>query len=333
MNIDAETALKQVDLRERFGGKALQLLGSGSSPAEILLMDLSKNLFGAGGELLTAERYHSFRADGKLSKIKKSSSISCSEISSLEVTSRSNYSRWKFSTDKDSFVISFTHYSGRNGLNASEIFWYDIREFPGRSALLYNLLEHVLKSSLLSAGGPGNPEYHRTLLNTALADFKAAPVLAADGMAGVTQSDPFKPWSDMQHAFAMFAAGAAISGGKMTDRFMKIFLEMDGIWADILERLLVELERQKQRGKMSVTAVESTSEQFDRLSSLWYLRRIARLNFAEKHMNPDDVLPWSIAILKPRALYTNRRVPSITDPDTDLIVSHIAEIRKGSRLV
>ncbi|MCD4707239.1 MAG: hypothetical protein K8S62_05825 [Candidatus Sabulitectum sp.] len=332
MKIDLDVMSTQMDTRERFGRVALELLGSGIAVDQIVLMSLSGGLFGKKGEILATDRYLSFKADRKLSKLKKSSSVSYNEISSLEVDSRSDYSCWTFNTGTDKFHLTFTNHGGRNKLNARDVFWYDVDAFPDRSHNFYGVLSRILSDSILSTTGLGDPEYHRNLLNTALKEFEDARILDADGITGVNQAR-CAPWGVMQEAFAMLLAGAAVAGERKPEKFMVLFNDLNEIWARILERLLIELERQSKRSKLAGYAPESTGEQFDRLSSLWYFHRIIRLNFAEKQMNPDDILFWSVKILQPRAVYFRRDHPPELrpKPNYELIKSHILEIRKYSK--
>ena len=332
MKMELDFASSQMDTKERFGRPALELLGSGLGVDQILRIKISGGMFGKSGEILAVDRYISFKANGKLSKLKKSKSVMYNEISKLGIDSRSDYCCWEFKTETDKFYVTFTNHGGRNKLKAQDVFWYDVDAFPRRSGDFYALLGRILKGTTLSSGGFGDPDFHRDLLNAALKEFEEAPVLDSDTIAGVNKIR-CAPWVELQNAFAMLLAGVAVAGEKKPEKFLELFNDMNDMWVRILERLLIEVERQDKRNKLTGYSAESTGEQFDRLSSLWYFHRIIRLSFAEKHMNPDDILFWRVKLLQPRAMYNRQRNVHelLPKPNIELIKAQILEIKEYQR--
>ena len=330
--MDLDFMSTQMDTKERFGRPALELLGSGLGVDQILRIKISGGLFGKSGEILSVDRYLSFKANSKLSKLKKSKSVMYNEISSLEIDSSSDHTCWEFKTEKDNFYVTFTNHGGRNRLSAQDVFWYDVDAFPKRSSDFYELLGKILTGTILTNGNLGDPAYHRELLNKAVKEFEEAVALDSQKISA-TDGVRCAPWVVLQNAFAMFLAGVAVAGDRKQEAFLALFNDLNDIWARILERLLLELERQSKKSKLAGYRAESLGEQFDRLSSLWYFRRIIRLNFAEKQMNPDDILFWSIKLLQPRAMYDRRRdyYELLPKPKVELIEAHIQEIKEYQR--
>jgi len=68
-------------------------------------------------------------------------------------------------------------------------------------------------------------------------------------------------------------------------------------------------------------------EKFQRLSSIWYLRQMASLHFASKHLPEDQTRAWPMKVLKPRAREgsrNNMKTLSIKLPEPEVYQEAIA---------
>lgn len=323
MLIAPKTVDTLTDARERFGSDILKLTASGESPSDIVMMEFSKGLFGAKGEFVTPEAFSKFKSNGKLSKLKSHERVPMAEVKELEGSSGSSYSIWDFKTDASSCRIRFVHHQGAR-------FRIEKDYIRKGSAVLWEVLGKTLGNSLLASNGLGDPQFHRDMIAEKLTEFKEAEVLVYDTMKDVGKPNPYGHWSELQHAFAMLVAGNAVSQNAKTDEFLGIFRYLDSVWADILERFIEELERQGKGLKSSARSINSTSDMFDRLSALWYLRTIIMLNFALKKAPDTAPGSWKASLLTPRAMErTNRNIPELHPmPDLDKMREEVAKHRR-----
>ena len=322
MLIAPKTVENLTDIRERLGTDVLKLTGSGDSPSQILMMEFSKGLFGAKGEFITPGSFTKFKSNGKLSKLKKAETIPCAEINDISSTSASAYSMWKMKTKTDDFMIRFVHHQG-SGFKIEKDY---IRK---GSAVLWEVLGRTLQNSLLSSEGLGEPEYHRDMIAESLNDFLEADVLVYDTIKDVKRAHPYILWSGVQRAFAFLVAGTAVSRDTKTAEFLELFDSLNSVWADILERFIRELERQGKGLKTSERSINSTSDMFNRLSAIWYMRTIIMLNFTQKKDPDHKPVSWKASILTPRAMErANRRIPELHPmPDLDKMQEEVEKHR------
>lgn len=322
MLIAPKTVEDLTDIRERLGSDVLKLTGSGESPSDIIMMEFSKGLFGAKGEFITPGSFTRFKSNGKLSKAKKIEAIPCAEVNDIVSTSASAYSMWKMKTETANYMIRFVHH--RSGG-----FRIEKEYIPMGSAVLWDILSKTLKNSLLSAEGLGDPEYHRDQIEESLVEFKEADVLVYDTIKDVKRPHPYVLWSSIQRAFAFLVAGTAVSQDTKTAEFLEIFNYLNSVWADILERFIQELERQGKGMKNSERSINSTSDMFDRLSAIWYMRTIIMLNFFHKKCPGDKPVTWKASLLTPRAMErAGKRIPELHPmPDLDKMREEVEKHR------
>jgi len=305
MLIAPKTVEDLTEIRERLGADVLRLTGSGDSPSNIIMMEFSKGLFGAKGEFITPGSFNKFKTNGKLSKLKKLETIPCSEVMDVTSTSASSYSTWKMKTKTADYMIRFVHH--QNGRFRIE------KDYIGKgSAVLWDVLSRTLGNSLFSAEGLGDPEYHRNQIAESLREFVEADVLVYDTIKDVNKPNPYVLWSGLQRAFALLVAGTAVSQETKTREFIEVFHYLNSVWADVLERFIQELERQGKGLKSSERSINSTSDMFDRLSAIWYMRTIIMLNFAKKNDAVYKPVTWKASLLTPRAMErAGKQIPEL----------------------
>jgi len=294
MLIAPKTVENLADIRERLGSDILKLTGSGESPSDMIMVEFSKGLFGAKGEFITPGNFTKFKSNGKLSKAKKIEKIPCAEVNDIASTSASAYSMWNMKTKTAQYMIRFVHHKS-GGFRIEKDY------IKTGSAVLWEVLGRTLRNSLLNAEGLGEPEYHRDMIAESLNEFLEADVLVYDTIKDVKKAHPYILWSGVQRAFAFLVAGTAVSQDTKTAEFLELFDSLNSIWADILERFIQELERQGKGLKTSERSINSTSDMFDRLSAIWYMRTIIMLNFTQKKDPDHKPVSWKASILTPRA--------------------------------
>lgn len=304
MRIDAGTADAMETAVAEHGGAIAGMPGLGASLADLTLFSLDRGMFGSRGELLAEDRFITFRSDRSFRRLKETKTIPFSGITSLEFDGAASWLRWTFRGAEEEFEIELENYTGRNGLGAGQIVWYDIDSFPSRSLLFYRAAGIVI-------GGSGtvsrfnHPAPVSRALEDAVASFEQSPSLVSESLS---QPNPYHLWTGLFNAFCAFLAGTTLSTGADSDAWMELFRSLDGLYARILERFLSEIDERSGAILSKESAISSLSDQFDRLTSLWYVRQIARLHFADRHADPASIRPWSLSVLTPRALRAGGRL-------------------------
>ncbi len=105
----------------------------------------------------------------------------------------------------------------------------------------------------------------------------------------------------LQIAFSTLLAATTTATDSNRDAYLDIFKSMDRIYISILKKLMVDYNAKLGNFFTLEQKIYEADEKFQRLSSLWYLRQIMNLNFAEKHLPEDENLAWPLKVLKPRA--------------------------------
>lgn len=292
MKINRNTVESFNDHRERFGDQLIRLNGEGAGKQDILMLEMKKGLFGSSGSFALPAGFISFKANGKLTKLKESKRLPADTVEELNVTARASYSNWTFTSGKEDFTVAFSafHKAG---------FTIEPEYLKDASAILWNLLGRTLTGSVFAGKGLGDPDHHRKELEEARNGFMDADVLAVDPLRA--SGDPFAPWTGMKRAFVWLLAGTAVSGENNTSAFLELYSSLDGIWADMLERFVSELENYGGKLKTSETVINMVHDMFDHFGAVWYFRTIIMLNFAQKKAGMDQP-SWKASLLAPRAL-------------------------------
>jgi hypothetical protein len=298
MRIDQDTR----DLLERhaaeFGGGVQGLTGINLSSTT--LFELKKSLFGGKGILFTRDALVEFGCDRGFSRLKDSKRQPWRELTSLETDGASTWTRWRFHGPVRDVELELEHYRGRNGLGAGQIFWYDPEEFPVRAALFYDTAAMILADSPMRSMYDGTAAAVRTL-DEAVSAFEAGPLHSES----VTLNNPFAAWSGMRDAFAAVVAGTMLASDRDAQEWQRVLSSLDLYYARVLARFLREIE-EKSSSLMRESAILSLGDQFDRLTSLWYTRQIARLCFSARR--GWETLDWTMGLLAPRPLQAGNRL-------------------------
>lgn len=324
MKIDLDTLEKQKEIAAKSGGAVAALLGLDGSLEEQPLFVLERGLLGSGGEVLTSDRHIEFKSDRGFSKLKGSSSIKYSDVTRLTFDGLASWHRWTFDGPREKFEIALIYYGSRNGIGPGDHMWYDIDTFPARSAAFWHAAGTVLRGSGIPTGAAFTSTVERGL-DESVGMFEQSPQLAFDGLTQITRNDVYAPWTALYDAFSQVVAGACASSEEQARDWLVLFRKLDGFYARILFRFMAEIERQGGRMLERETAILSLGDQFQRLASLWYLRQIVRVHLAEKHLSQDEIRPWTLKILTPRArIYGNEK--KIQIPEQSLFEEQIAAL-------
>lgn len=304
MRIDAGTA----DSLDAMTGERLDALSSmlglpaGLDPGAFVTLD--PGLFGTKGEVLTPEGHVSFKCDNGLKKLKKEVTTLYREVTSVEFDGTGPFFRWAFRGPDGGFDLELSNYEGRNGLGARQIFWYDIDEYPVRSGLFYRAAGQVVsRCAARSLFDHPSPVSRR--IAEAVAAFEASPWLVTESLS---QPNPYILWAGLFDGFCSFLAGSTMACDADAQGWVELFLSLDGFYARILTRFLREIDERSGPSLSREPSILALSDQFDRLSALWYARRIARLHFAEGRLDVQRIREWNPSLLTPRALQAGGKV-------------------------
>lgn len=318
MKIDQDTRQRMTTQASDFGGALTGLLPSAAPPGSCTLFEIRKGLLGSEGELLCPDRYIRFRSDRGLSRLKQSSEQPYGELTGLSMDGGSCWTRWRFEGPVSGFEIELEHYRGRNGLGPGQIIWYDIDEFPVRAGIFFDAASAVLSRSP-QCTLYDNPAAASRTLDEALRAFEDGP-LHTDSLS---QPDPYHVWTGMRQAFSAVLAGTMLSGDRDEAGWKEVFDRLDDCYAGVLSRFLPEMDAGS-RAIPGESAIHRLSDQFERLSSLWYTRQIARICFAGRR--GLEAREWSLSILTPRALQAGGRI-SIRLRERSMYEEEIARLR------
>lgn len=304
MRIDAGTA----DAMEAMTGERLDAISSMLGLPAVLapgaFVTLDSGLFGMNGEVLTPEGHVFFKCDKGLKKPKKAVTTLYREVTSIEFDGTGPFFRWTFKGPDGGFDLELANYDGRNGLGARQIFWYDIDGYPVRSGLFYRAAGQVVsRSGARSLFDHPSPVSRR--IEEAVSAFETSPGLVSGSLS---QPNPYFLWSGVFDGFCSFLAGSTMACDADAPGWVDLFLSLDGFYARILTRFLKEIDERSGPSLSRESSILALSDQFDRLSALWYARRIARLHFAEGRLDAQRIREWNPSLLTPRALQAGGKV-------------------------
>lgn len=302
MKIRLDTLEKMPAAVDSYGEKVSALLCLGSHLRDQPFALVSKKLFGGSGEVFTRDRYISFKSNGGFTKLKEQVSIPYSEVTVFEPSNGSTGLDWHFRSADSSFSIGLVYYGSVKGIAPRDIFWYQMKEFPPRSGAFFKLLSAVVpETGFTSSLRPSSVKR----------DIEDAMSLL-QGNSTPEASDPYAEFTAFQAAFSRFLAGTAMANDDNTDDYLEIFRGMDTAFAAILKKLMAEYNAGMGGMFSGEQRIYDADEKFQRLSSLWYLRQMASLHFASKHLAKEDIRHWSLKVLKPRARrYSSNGRPTI----------------------
>lgn len=298
MRFDKDSAAGIEAVSEEQMGAVSSMLGlpAGLRPGAFITLD--SGLFGTKGEVLTPEGHVSFKCDKGLKKTKKTVTTLYRDVTSVEFDGTGPFFRWTFKGPDGGFDLGLVNYEGRNGLGATQIFWYDIDEYPVRSGLFYRAAGQVVsRCSARSDFDHPSPVSRR--IEEAVSAFENSPRLVSGSLA---QPNPYHLWSGVFGGFCSFVAGSTLSSDADASGWVELFLSLDGFYARILTRFLREIDDQSGPSLSRESAILALGDQFDRLTAIWYARQIARLHFARTRLDGSEIREWDIRLLTPRAL-------------------------------
>jgi hypothetical protein len=141
----------------------------------------------------------------------------------------------------------------------------------------------------------------------------------------VTQNDVYAPWTAVYRAVSWALAGFSASSGDEADAWLGLFRKLDGFYARVLRRLQGEIETLGGRLLDRESAILSISDQFERLSGIWYIRQMLRVHLAETRIPAGEIRPWTLKLLKPRARRFANEV-KISLPEPGLFEEQLKEL-------
>ncbi len=299
MKIQLDTLEKMPLAMDSYGDKITGLLKLGSHLRDQPFAVVEKKLFGGGGEVFTPDRYISFKANKGFSKLKEQNTLNYSDVTSFEPGNGSTGLDWDFIGARGKFTIGLVYYGTVKGIAARDIFWYQLEEFPIRSRAFYDLLSRVVPRTGLT-GELKSASVKRTLEN-AMGFFQgtlSAEDIGFDLNPGNAQYPEFHA---LQRAFSYFLAGTTMAVDSTVEAYLDIFRSLDHIYSGILQKLMAEYNTKLGNIFNREQKIYEADEKFQRLSSIWYLRQMASLHFASKHLPTEEIRHWSVKVLKPRA--------------------------------
>jgi len=304
VKIDPDTPDKMRTTAEDLGESAGRLVDLGGSLASQPLFEIDRQLFGAKGEVFASDRRVTFRSDRSLGKLKESKEFPYASVEDIGFDGAAPWIRWTFRGAPGSFDVELVNYTGRNGLNASQIVWYDVETYPARSGLFYGAVGRIVAGSAVSARFDHPASVSRSI-EDAVTTFEESPGLVSESLS---QPNPFHLWYGVYTGFCAFLAGTMLAGDVTTGSWLELFRDLDGFYARVIVRFLKEIDDSSQAILSKESAINNLSDQFDRLTLLWYVRQIARLHFADRHLSAEEIRPWSLSILTPKALLAGNRL-------------------------
>lgn len=307
MRIGLDTLEKLPAAVDSYGDKAGALLNLGGSLRDQPFALLSKKLFGASGEVFTRDRYISFKSNGGFTKLKEQVSIPYSDVTVFEPGNGSTGLDWVFRSREGSFSIGLVYYGSVKGIAPRDIFWYQMKEFPERSGAFFKLLSAVVPETGFTS--ELKPSSVRRDLESSMTLLSGS---ASPEELGLSAPGQYPEFSAFQLVFSRFLAGTTMANDDNADEYLAVFRSMDRAFAAILKKLMAEYNANLGGMFNREQKIYEADEKFQRLSSLWYLRQMASLHFASKHLAKEDIRHWSLKVLKPRARrYSSSGRPTI----------------------
>ncbi|MBD3277924.1 MAG: hypothetical protein GF388_06475 [Candidatus Aegiribacteria sp.] len=328
MKIKLDTLEKSAAAVNSYGDKVTKLLNLGSHLREQPFAVIDRKMLGASGEVFTTDRYIEFKSNKGFSKLKKQETVNYSDVTKFEPSNRSNYLNWDFSTSDDKFTIGLIFYGKVKGIAPRNILWYDKEGFPVRSVAFYELLSNVVPKTGLTGELKTAPL--KNTLQDAIAFFQGTRSAEDIGLKlnpGIAQYAEFYA---LQVAFSKFLAGTTLATESTTDAYLDIYRSLDNIYITILQKLKEEYNSSLGNIFSREQKIYEADEKFQRLSSIWYLRQMAYLHFASRHLSENEDNVWPLAILKPRARRfsrNNRDTVVIKLPDQEEYDEAIAAVK------
>lgn len=319
MKIDIDTLEKQKDMAGRHGGAVMSLLGLGGTLDDLPLFHLERGLLGGSGEVFGQDRHVNFKSDKGFSKLKDSRTVEYGSITDLDHVGAASWQRWVFRSPSGPIELTLVCYGSHNGIDPGEHIWYDVDTFPARSGAFYRTIGAILGRTPLHSSFE-DPAGVRSKIEDAVSAFESSDRLSS---GSISQPDVYAPWTALYNSFCTFLGGAASAGTSSIEAWTDLFLRLDAFYGRIVRRFRTEIENLGGAGLLGrESAILSLSDQFDRLSAIWYLRQILRLHLAEKHLPEDRIRHWTLKLLKPRARrYSNElkiQLPAPSEFDEQL---------------
>ncbi len=329
MKIELNTLSEMPIAIDSYGEKVSILLNLDRHPRDHPFALIEKAMFGGKGEIFTSDRFIKFKSNGGFSKLKKQETINYSDIAEFETFNSSTGLTWVLSGATGQFKIGLMFYGKVRGLNPWDIFWYDIDEFPVRSGAFYALLSEVLPRTGLTSDLKSSAVKRK--LEEAIDIFEGSRDVKDLNLKLNLGDASYPRFTVMQRAFADFLAGTASATESTRDSYLEIFRDLDGIFMRILKHLMPEFNAGMGNLFTREQKICNADEKFKRLSSIWYLRQIANLNFASKYLSKDETQVWPMKVVQPRARTTttgNRRTISIKLPELEVFEKAIESLEK-----
>jgi len=284
---------------DSYGEKVSIMLNLGNHLREQPFAAIEKKMFGGRGEVFAQDRYISFKSNGSFSKLKKEETINYSDIGEFEPFNGSTGLEWNFAGTTGKFTIGLMFYGKVKGIGPQNIFWYDLKEFPPRSGAFYKLLSAVIPRTGLTANLKTSAVKNQ--LEEAMAVFNAEKTAEDIGLKLSLADVKYPGFSALQIAFSTLLAATTIATETTRDSYLEVFRSLDRIYINILKKLMVDYNAKLGNMFTREQKIYEADEKFQRLSSLWYLRQIMNLHFAEKHLPEAETTAWPLKVLKPRA--------------------------------
>jgi hypothetical protein len=262
-----------------------------------------------------------------LLNLEKQETVNYSDVTELETFNSSTGLSWVFSGANGEFKIGLMFYGKVKSFNPWDIFWYDIDEFPARYGAFYNLLSEVLPRTGVASDLKSSSVKRK--LEEAIDIFEGNRDVKDLNLKLNLGDASYPRFTVMQRAFADFLAGTAIATGSTRDSYLEIFRNLDGIFIRILKHLMPEFNAGMGNLFTREQKISDADEKFKRLSSIWYLRQIANLNFASKYLPEDETGVWPTKVVRPRAMTRNTgkvRTLSIKLPELSVFEEAIASL-------
>ncbi len=329
MRIKLNTLSEMPIAVDSYGEKVSIMLNLGSHLREQPFAVIEKKMFGGKGEIFAQDRYISFKSNGSFSKLKKEKTVNYSDIVEFEPFNGSTGLEWNFVGNTGKFTIGLVFYGKVKGIGPQNIFWYDLKEFPARSGAFYKLLSDVIPRTGLTANLKTSAVKNQ--LEEAMAVFYGDKTAEDIGLKLSLADVKYPGFSALQIAFSTLLAATTTATDSTKDSYLDLFKSLDSIYIKILKKLMIDYNAKLGNLFTREQKIYEADEKFQRLSSLWYLRQIMNLHFAEKNLPEDENLAWPFKVLKPRArTYRGGKVTSVEIklPEPEIYEEAIAKLEK-----
>lgn len=329
MKIILDTLEKSPVAIDSYGDKVTKLLNLGSHLREQPFAVIDRKMFGASGEVFTTDRYIKFKSNKGFSKLKKQETVNYTDVVEFLPGNGSTSLGWDFIASDGKFTIGLIFYGSVKGIAPRNILWYDKEGFPVRSAAFYELLSNVVPKTGLTGELKTAPL--KNTLQDAIAFFQGTCSAEDIGLKLNLGNTEYAEFYALQTAFSKFLAGTTLATESTTDAYLDIYRSLDDIYITILQKLKEQYNTKLGNIFNREQKIYEADSKFQRLSSIWYLRQMANLHFASKHMPEDEARAWPLSILKPRArrrMRNNRQTIEIELPAPEEYDEAIAALKR-----